>query len=120
MCKVFIESFMVKNWSYCSYSTTLCEKNLYWYMSVFLQSYDNGDSQLDSSELLKFIQHNESVVELQSYADQESNKLLRSVFVGLHAHVTAGGKRTAVCIFFCCIITLRLFKTIVCEHFLLW
>lgn len=48
---------------------------------MFLQSYDNGDSQLDSAELLKFIQHNESVVELQSYADQESNKLLRSGFV---------------------------------------
>lgn len=47
--------------------------------SVCLQSYDNGDSQLDSSELLKFIQHNESVVELQSYADQESNNLLRLV-----------------------------------------
>jgi len=50
---------------------------------VFLQSYDNGDSQLDSSELLKFIQHNESVVELQSYADQESNKLLRSVCLSM-------------------------------------
>lgn len=47
--------------------------------SVCLQSYDSGDSQLDSSELLKFIQHNESVVELQSYADQESNNLLRLV-----------------------------------------
>lgn len=43
------------------------------------QSYDNGDAQLDSAELLKFIQQNESVAELQSYADQESNKLLRSV-----------------------------------------
>ena len=51
----------------------------YWSLSRFPQSYDNGDSQLDSSELLKFIQQNESVVELQSYADQESNKLLRSV-----------------------------------------
>lgn len=47
--------------------------------SVCFQSYDSGDSQLDSSELLKFIQHNESVVELQSYADQESNNLLRLV-----------------------------------------
>lgn len=43
------------------------------------QSYDDGDAQLDSAELLKFIQQNESVAELQSYADQESNKLLRSV-----------------------------------------
>ncbi|TKS67065.1 Follistatin-related protein 1 [Collichthys lucidus] len=47
----------------------------------YFKSYDNGDSQLDSSELLKFIQQNESVVKLQSYADQESNKLLRSLCV---------------------------------------
>ncbi|XP_042350945.1 follistatin-related protein 1-like [Plectropomus leopardus] len=47
----------------------------------YFKSYDNGDSQLDSSELLKFIQQNDSVVELQSYADQESNKLLRSLCV---------------------------------------
>ncbi|RVE57886.1 hypothetical protein OJAV_G00203650 [Oryzias javanicus] len=45
----------------------------------YFKIYDNGDSQLDSSELLKFIQHNDSVVELHSYADQESNKLLRSL-----------------------------------------
>lgn len=50
---------------------------------MFLQTYANDDSQLDSSELLKFIQQNESVVELQSYADQESNKLLRSVSLRL-------------------------------------
>ncbi|KAF3843159.1 hypothetical protein F7725_002008 [Dissostichus mawsoni] len=47
----------------------------------YFKSYDNGDSQLDSSELLKFIGQNDSVVELQSYADQESNKLLRSLCV---------------------------------------
>lgn len=44
-----------------------------------LQKFDSGDSQMDSTELLKFIQQNESVAELQSYADQESNKLLRWV-----------------------------------------
>ncbi|XP_040057367.2 follistatin-related protein 1 isoform X1 [Gasterosteus aculeatus] len=47
----------------------------------YFKSYDNGDSQLDSSELLKFIQQNDSVVELQSYADKESNKLLKSLCV---------------------------------------
>uniref|UniRef100_A0A3Q4BWA4 Follistatin-related protein 1 n=1 Tax=Mola mola TaxID=94237 RepID=A0A3Q4BWA4_MOLML len=47
----------------------------------YFKTYANDDSQLDSSELLKFIQQNESVVELQSYADQESNKLLRSLCV---------------------------------------
>ncbi|TWW80957.1 Follistatin-related protein 1 [Takifugu flavidus] len=45
------------------------------------KKFDSGDSQMDSSELLKFIQQNESVAELQSYADQESNKLLRSLCV---------------------------------------
>ncbi|CDQ93351.1 unnamed protein product [Oncorhynchus mykiss] len=48
-------------------------------VSVCMCNYDNGDSLLDSSELLKFIQHNDSNVDMQSYADQESNKLLRSV-----------------------------------------
>ncbi|XP_077393077.1 follistatin-related protein 1b [Festucalex cinctus] len=48
----------------------------------YFKSYDSGDSMLDSSELLNFIQHNESVAtEMQSYADQESNKLLRSLCV---------------------------------------
>lgn len=49
------------------------------HLSMSLQKFDSGDSQLDSSELLKFIQQNESVAELQSYADQESNNLLRSL-----------------------------------------
>ncbi|CAL8390423.1 unnamed protein product [Gadus morhua 'NCC'] len=47
----------------------------------YFKTYDNGDTQLDSSELLKFIQHNDSNVDLQSYADQESNRLLRSLCV---------------------------------------
>lgn len=59
------------------------------------QSYDNGDAQLDSAELLKFIQQNESVAELQSYADQESNKLLRSVAEG-------PGGVTNFCLAVCC------------------
>lgn len=63
------------NWS----KSSVTPEDVKLHLFMFLQSYDNGDSQLDSSELLKFIQQNESVVELQSYADQESNKLLRSV-----------------------------------------
>ncbi|CAL8344536.1 unnamed protein product [Boreogadus saida] len=47
----------------------------------YFKTYDNGDTQLDSSELLKFIQHNDSNVDMQSYADQESNRLLRSLCV---------------------------------------
>lgn len=42
-----------------------------------LQNYDNGDSQLDSAELLKFIQHNETAVQMSSYAEEENNRLLR-------------------------------------------
>lgn len=61
------------------------------------QSYDNGDAQLDSAELLKFIQQNESVAELQSYADQESNKLLRSVAEG-----PGGGGVANFCLAVCC------------------
>ena len=91
-------------------------------LSVFLQSYDNGDSQLDSAELLKFIQHNESVVELQSYADQESNKLLRSVSVGLNDYwMMAGGEKKAnVCIPLFVMSVFHLPSNSVREHFLLW
>lgn len=58
-----------------------------YHLSVSLQKFDGGDSQLDSSELLKFIQQNESVAELHSYADQESNNLLRSVCGFACSHV---------------------------------
>uniref|UniRef100_A0A673MJP8 Follistatin-related protein 1-like n=1 Tax=Sinocyclocheilus rhinocerous TaxID=307959 RepID=A0A673MJP8_9TELE len=44
-------------------------------------NYDNGDSQLDSAELLKFIQHNETAVQMNSYAEEENNRLLRSLCV---------------------------------------
>uniref|UniRef100_A0A8C2BFN3 Follistatin-related protein 1 n=1 Tax=Cyprinus carpio TaxID=7962 RepID=A0A8C2BFN3_CYPCA len=44
-------------------------------------NYDSGDSQLDSAELLKFIQHNETAVQMNSYAEEENNRLLRSLCV---------------------------------------
>nr|ABC48671.1 follistatin-like 1 [Danio rerio] len=48
----------------------------------YFQSYDNGDAQLDSAELLKFIQHNETAVNITSpYAEDENNRLLRSLCV---------------------------------------
>ncbi|KAL6484389.1 hypothetical protein MHYP_G00064340 [Metynnis hypsauchen] len=47
----------------------------------YFKNYDNGDLQLDSSELLRFIQHNETAVELRSYAEEENNRLLRSLCV---------------------------------------
>lgn len=45
--------------------------------AVSLQNYDNGDAQLDSTEFLKFIEHNETAVNITSYADEENNRLLR-------------------------------------------
>uniref|UniRef100_A0A672RK35 Follistatin-like 1b n=1 Tax=Sinocyclocheilus grahami TaxID=75366 RepID=A0A672RK35_SINGR len=47
----------------------------------YFKNYDNGDSQLDSAELLKFIQHNETAVQMNSYAEEENNRLLRSLCV---------------------------------------
>ena len=42
-----------------------------------LQSFDNGDSRLDSTEFLKFVEQNETAVNITTYMDQETNKLLR-------------------------------------------
>ncbi|XP_058237099.1 follistatin-related protein 1a [Hemibagrus wyckioides] len=47
----------------------------------YFQNYDNGDAQLDSTEFLKFIQHNETAINITSYADEENNRLLRSLCV---------------------------------------
>jgi len=50
---------------------------------VSQQKYDNGDTQLDSTEFLKFIQHNETAINVTSpYAEEENNRLLRS-----HTHI---------------------------------
>ncbi|KAK3530435.1 hypothetical protein QTP86_024345, partial [Hemibagrus guttatus] len=45
----------------------------------YFQNYDNGDAQLDSTEFLKFIQHNETAINITSYADEENNRLLRPI-----------------------------------------
>nr|XP_046180063.1 follistatin-related protein 1-like isoform X2 [Oncorhynchus gorbuscha] len=47
----------------------------------YFKDYDNGDSQLDSTEFLKFLQHNETAINITSYADEENNRLLRSLCV---------------------------------------
>ncbi|XP_067298741.1 follistatin-related protein 1a [Pseudorasbora parva] len=48
----------------------------------YFQNYDNGDAQLDSTELMKFIQHNETAINITSpYAEEENNHLLRSLCV---------------------------------------
>ncbi|XP_016415610.1 follistatin-related protein 1-like [Sinocyclocheilus rhinocerous] len=48
----------------------------------YFQNYDNGDAQLDSTEFSKFIQHNETAINVTSpYAEEENNRLLRSLCV---------------------------------------
>ncbi|KAL2087634.1 hypothetical protein ACEWY4_016462 [Coilia grayii] len=47
----------------------------------YFENYDNGDSQLDSTEFLRFIQHNETAVNVTSYNNKENNRLLRSLCV---------------------------------------
>ncbi|XP_039599625.1 follistatin-related protein 1b [Polypterus senegalus] len=47
----------------------------------YFKKYDNGDSQLDSNELLNFVQHNQTAVNITSYMDEENNRLLRSLCV---------------------------------------
>lgn len=42
-----------------------------------LQSFDDGDSRLDSTEFLKFVEQNETAINITTYMDQETNKLLR-------------------------------------------
>lgn len=44
---------------------------------MILQSFDDGDSRLDSNEFLKFVEQNESAVNISTYMNQETNKLLR-------------------------------------------
>ncbi|KAM6915812.1 follistatin-related protein 1-like [Xenentodon cancila] len=48
-------------------------------LQIYFQAYDNGDSQLDSKEFLRFLQHNETALNL-TYSDSlEMNLLLRSL-----------------------------------------
>uniref|UniRef100_A0A493T161 Follistatin like 1 n=1 Tax=Anas platyrhynchos platyrhynchos TaxID=8840 RepID=A0A493T161_ANAPP len=50
-------------------------------VSLSLQSFDDGDSRLDSAEFLKFVEQNETAVNITTYVDQETNKLLRGLCV---------------------------------------
>ncbi|PKU38212.1 hypothetical protein llap_11482 [Limosa lapponica baueri] len=45
------------------------------------ESFDDGDSRLDSTEFLKFVEQNETAVNITTYMDQETNKLLRGLCV---------------------------------------
>ncbi|KAM9803755.1 follistatin-related protein 1-like [Neosynchiropus ocellatus] len=48
---------------------------------TYFQTYDNGDSQLDSKEFLRFLKHNESALNLTFSDSLETNLLLRSLCV---------------------------------------
>uniref|UniRef100_A0A2I3SGD2 Follistatin-related protein 1 n=1 Tax=Pan troglodytes TaxID=9598 RepID=A0A2I3SGD2_PANTR len=47
----------------------------------YFKNFDNGDSRLDSSEFLKFVEQNETAINITTYPDQENNKLLRGLCV---------------------------------------
>nr|XP_003469342.2 follistatin-related protein 1 [Cavia porcellus] len=50
-------------------------------LDKYFKHFDNGDSRLDSSEFLKFVEQNETAINITTYADQENNKLLRGLCV---------------------------------------
>uniref|UniRef100_A0A667XPY4 Follistatin like 1 n=1 Tax=Myripristis murdjan TaxID=586833 RepID=A0A667XPY4_9TELE len=50
-------------------------------LQMYFQTYDNGDSRLDSKEFLRFLQHNETSLNLTHSSNQENNLLLRSLCV---------------------------------------
>ncbi|MEJ1283193.1 follistatin-like 1 [Cricetulus griseus] len=50
-------------------------------LDKYFKNFDNGDSHLDSSEFLKFVEQNETAINITTYADQENNKLLRGLCV---------------------------------------
>ncbi|RMC07660.1 hypothetical protein DUI87_17137 [Hirundo rustica rustica] len=50
-------------------------------MELEEQSFDDGDSRLDSTEFLKFVEQNETAINITTYMDQETNKLLRGLCV---------------------------------------
>ena len=54
-----------------------------------LQSFDDGDSRLDSTEFLKFVEQNETAVNITTYMDQETNKLLRWAVDGMPGELGA-------------------------------
>lgn len=50
-------------------------------LEKYFKTYDNGDARLDSTEFLKFAEQNETTVNFTSYADKETNRLLRGLCV---------------------------------------
>uniref|UniRef100_A0A8C0UZ56 Follistatin-related protein 1 n=1 Tax=Cyanistes caeruleus TaxID=156563 RepID=A0A8C0UZ56_CYACU len=50
-------------------------------LDKYFKSFDDGDSRLDSTEFLKFVEQNETAINITTYMDQETNKLLRGLCV---------------------------------------
>ncbi|KAM4730178.1 follistatin-related protein 1-like [Anableps anableps] len=50
-------------------------------LQIYFQTYDNGDSQLDSKEFLRFLSHNERTLNLTFSGTHGTNQLLRSLCV---------------------------------------
>uniref|UniRef100_A0A8V1A1D6 Follistatin-related protein 1 n=1 Tax=Gallus gallus TaxID=9031 RepID=A0A8V1A1D6_CHICK len=50
-------------------------------LDKYFKNFDDGDSRLDSTEFLKFVEQNETAVNITTYVDQETNKLLRGLCV---------------------------------------
>ncbi|RLV90950.1 hypothetical protein DV515_00014293 [Chloebia gouldiae] len=51
------------------------------YFKASRASFDDGDSRLDSTEFLKFVEQNETAINITTYMDQETNKLLRGLCI---------------------------------------
>ncbi|XP_036601611.1 follistatin-related protein 1 [Trichosurus vulpecula] len=50
-------------------------------LDKYFKSYDDGDSRLDSNEFLKFVEQNETAINITTYVNQETNKLLRGLCI---------------------------------------
>ncbi|XP_068038041.1 follistatin-related protein 1 [Anomalospiza imberbis] len=50
-------------------------------LDKYFKSFDDGDYRLDSTEFLKFVEQNETAINITTYMDQETNKLLRGLCV---------------------------------------
>lgn len=50
-------------------------------LEKYFKSYDDGDSRLDSSEFLKFLEQNQTAINITTYVDQETNKILKGLCV---------------------------------------
>lgn len=59
-----------------------------------LQTYDNGDSQLDSKEFLGFLKHNETALNLTYSNTVETNLLLRCELTISYVYMTKQNKKS--------------------------